>query len=409
MTMSLSMPAALPLQEPTQHAESVSANQSREHTQSQTPILTFTGDGKEYFRIWVINLCLSLATLGVYSAWAKVRRLQYFDRNTQLNGSPFNFHGNPMAIFKGRLVALVLFVAYHYAFGFSKAFGVAVISVLFLTLPWMLRSALQFRLRNTSYRGVRFYFGGTLEGAYLSYTPLLALILLPATTTALFPSNTVLIGMEFLVLYLSWPVIHAAMKRYQQAHIEYGNQSSFYDATIFTLVKPYLLAFALAIGVMVLGGIAAVVASLLTGVVAAAGGVKAAGPEFGTGFGIAIGLFVGVLYAYGVYLVAGPFLQVRIWNLVWSNTRFPTISIRSELEFWPYLGLQTKNLILTLLTLGLYRPFAVVSIYRYRLARMTLSSGSTNPFNHIVQSEHNQQISATGDSSADFFGIDLSF
>ena len=34
---------------------------------------SFTGDGKEYFRIWVVNLLLTLATFGIYSAWAKVR------------------------------------------------------------------------------------------------------------------------------------------------------------------------------------------------------------------------------------------------------------------------------------------------------------------------------------------------
>ena len=35
--------------------------------------LTFTGRGGEYFRIWVVNLLLTLITFGLYSAWAKVR------------------------------------------------------------------------------------------------------------------------------------------------------------------------------------------------------------------------------------------------------------------------------------------------------------------------------------------------
>src|SRR5437016_993839 len=37
----------------------------------------FTGTGSEYFRIWVVNLLLTILTFGVFSAWAKVRRLQY--------------------------------------------------------------------------------------------------------------------------------------------------------------------------------------------------------------------------------------------------------------------------------------------------------------------------------------------
>ena len=34
----------------------------------------FTGSGGEYFRVWVVNLLFSLLTLGIYSAWAKVRK-----------------------------------------------------------------------------------------------------------------------------------------------------------------------------------------------------------------------------------------------------------------------------------------------------------------------------------------------
>lgn len=46
----------------------------------------FCGSGSEYFRIWIVNLLLTIVTLGIYSAWAKVRTLQYFYRNTQLGG-----------------------------------------------------------------------------------------------------------------------------------------------------------------------------------------------------------------------------------------------------------------------------------------------------------------------------------
>ena len=36
----------------------------------------FVGTGSEYFRIWIVNLLLTIVTLGIYSAWAKVRRLE---------------------------------------------------------------------------------------------------------------------------------------------------------------------------------------------------------------------------------------------------------------------------------------------------------------------------------------------
>src|SRR3569623_2722255 len=50
----------------------------------------FTGTGPEYFRIWIVNLLLTLSTLGIYTAWAKVRRVQYFYRNTRVADSVFD-------------------------------------------------------------------------------------------------------------------------------------------------------------------------------------------------------------------------------------------------------------------------------------------------------------------------------
>ena len=72
----------------------------------------FNGSGGEYFRIWIVNLLLSVITLGIYSAWAKVRRLRYFYGNTHLAGDVFEYHGKPIQILKGRLVAFGIFVIY---------------------------------------------------------------------------------------------------------------------------------------------------------------------------------------------------------------------------------------------------------------------------------------------------------
>jgi len=35
--------------------------------------LRFTGTGGEYFRIWIVNLFLTVLTLGIYSAWTLLR------------------------------------------------------------------------------------------------------------------------------------------------------------------------------------------------------------------------------------------------------------------------------------------------------------------------------------------------
>ena len=51
----------------------------------------FTGNAREFFGIWFVNLVLSVLTLGIYSAWAKVRTERYFYGNTRFGGAPFEY------------------------------------------------------------------------------------------------------------------------------------------------------------------------------------------------------------------------------------------------------------------------------------------------------------------------------
>ncbi|HYP18040.1 MAG TPA: DUF898 family protein, partial [Opitutus sp.] len=44
----------------------------------------FHGSVREYFRIWIVNTLLTILTLGVFSAWAKVRKRRYLRGNTEL-------------------------------------------------------------------------------------------------------------------------------------------------------------------------------------------------------------------------------------------------------------------------------------------------------------------------------------
>ena len=100
--------------------------------------LTFSGKGSEYFRIWIVNLALSILTLGIYSAWAKVRRLKYFYQNTRLADSSFDFHGDPLAILKGRVIAVILLLAYNFSGMISPQAALATLALLVLVFPWLI-------------------------------------------------------------------------------------------------------------------------------------------------------------------------------------------------------------------------------------------------------------------------------
>lgn len=358
----------------------------------QTLGFTFTGSGKEYFRIWIVNLFLTVATLGIYSAWAKVRRLQYFDRNTHLAGASFDFRGDPKAILKGRVLALCLAAGYHYAFGFSLPIGLAIVATLLLALPFFMRSALRFRLHNTQYRGLHFDFTGSTGGAYLAYLPVMLTFLLPGVLVAIDPSGK-LVAPAFL-LYLGWPLMYGAMKSYQQRHLQFGAAGSAYRVPARRFFKPYLVAIGLAlsgaIGLAMVVGIAVYIVSKIAG------------------FGSQVpSIIASMVTGYAVVLLTFPYVQARTANLVWSNTSFPGVEIGSTMGAWEFIKLQTANTLLTILTLGLYRPFAVVRVYQYRLAHLELHSAES--FEHIVAGAARGGDSAAGDGMADFLGIDISW
>ena len=283
---------------------------------------TFTGSGREYFRIWLVNLCLTIVTLGIYSAWAKVRRLQYFDRNTRLGDAVFDFHGDPKAILKGRLLAVGLLAAYQYAFGFSRVVGAVVVCFLLVALPWLMRSALRFRLRNTSYRALRFDFDGSAAGAYLAYGPVMLLFLVPSAIVAWNPANAKWAGLSGS-LYFLWPWIHARIKNYQHANLCFGSAHASYVPQTKNFFSAYWRS-------SLLGSLMATAAGILMAVVLPAVGAK--------GVWVTV-LVVFVLLAVGglFYLFAGPYLQARIANLVWSNTSFPHAQIASDIKPWGYM------------------------------------------------------------------------
>src|SRR3954470_736798 len=72
----------------------------------------FTATTGAYFRIWIVNLALTIVTLGIYSAWAKVRKRRYFYSHTRVDGEGFEYRANPIAILKGRLIAVAIVVAF---------------------------------------------------------------------------------------------------------------------------------------------------------------------------------------------------------------------------------------------------------------------------------------------------------
>ncbi len=197
-----------------------------------------------------------------------------------------------------------------------------------------------------------------------------------------------------LLLYVAWPVMFAQMKRYQFGEVRYGDLASSTSLPLHGFVGIYLL------GALLLAAGCAAVLVL---------GLGTARLDIVPGDERTSELVLGAVVlgaAVIAYLLLGPYQQARIFNLCLARTRFPGARFVSTLRVWPYMRLQLKNMMFTILSLGLYRPFAVVSAYRYRMEHLALDCDGG--IDRILAGTHRPQ-GAVGDGATDFFGIDLSW
>jgi uncharacterized membrane protein YjgN (DUF898 family) len=354
----------------------------------------FTGDGREYFRIWVVNLVLTLATLGIYSAWAKVRKTRYFWQNTRLAGHVFDFHGRPGAILRGRIVALALLLAYTWSFQFSLTAGVVTITVLCAAAPWLLLKAQQFRLHNTSHRGLRFGFAAGVADAYRMGLPPLVLWLgfVLSSSAVTMDDASGYAGFLFIfpaLLGVLLPLIHHRLKAFQHRHATYGDRAFGFEPARAAFYKTYLKG----LGVAVLAAIALFGAGGVVGFVLSQLHVNP----------IVTGVLFGALGG-AIYLFLWPYMSVRLQQVVWRHTFVDGVRFDTALRVWPLIRLVVVNFGLTALTLGLYWPFASVAFARYRITSMRMSM--TSPLAWVEAGSH-ATPTALGDAATDGIGLDL--
>ncbi|NTV11656.1 MAG: DUF898 domain-containing protein [Zoogloea sp.] len=336
----------------------------------------FTAEGGDYFRIWIVNLLLSILTLGIYSAWAKVRRERFFMRNTLLDDSAFDYHGNPLSILKGRALVVVVLVLLNLAEKANPAINlVATLAFLFL-LPWMIARALRFRAANTSWRGLRFRFDGSPADAARAFLgwPLLS----------------------FLTAGLLYPVALVRQRTYVVNHLRFGGAA--FDArialgSVYGIVLKASLLFVAGLVFATLGGAVVLVRVLQS----------LEGDPKVTGAIVALAVVLAMFVLVGAVM---PYIRIRLANLVWNAASLGEHRFRSDMRVRDYYRLLIGNWLLSVLTLGLYWPFARVRLWRYRVEHFGVKvAGDLDGF----LAEQQEVAKVLGEESADLLDVDVGF
>ena len=355
--------------------------------------LAFTGRTADYWRIWTVNLTLNVLTLGLYSPWAKLRKMRWFASHTEMLGDRFDFQADPLRLLLGRLVALVLFVLYGHVFQFSKWAGVSFAVAMLVISPVLFASAQRFKLRASSWRGIQFDFHVSTKACYAGCTPILMIWLVPWAVLHTVPLG----GWTWAVFLLPWlalPWAHARRKAMQHRRSSFLGRSFQFDTVTESFYFNYLFLIGLALGVALVLGVAV---SLLKG---------------WAGIGNNVHILIGmVLVALVFYMLTWPLFAARQQKLVWDNTRWGDVQFVCDIRTKDALRLVIRHGPLVLLSAGLWWPVAAVAWARLRVQAIALTS--ERDLEEVVQRPllgeppASNSKTATGDAAADMFGLDL--
>jgi len=382
--------------------------------------LEFRGEGKEYFRIWIVNFFLTILTLGFYTPWARVRTRRYFYRNTRLAGHGFDYTADPRKLLLGYLIVATFMVAYFLGEWISIFLSLGALFVFFALAPWIRWKSARFRAANSSYRHLRMRFSGSCGEAYRVFLglPLLAML----TFGLLYPLSMFRQRQYYL-----------ENLRYGGAEPRFAGRLTYFFAVVLGIGgAAFVLGFVLMFSVFFAGSSMVFSSMMQERSAPVEVGQPEAGGDFDPNpaleaeeaeeaeededdspFSFDSGAFermamAGVGGFYALIGLAALLIHVLLLNHSWSHftlmTRAGEVSFRCRLHPGRYLWIVVSNLVLTILTLGVFMPFAKVRAHRYRISRMACWGAS------LLESEEGsvaESVGATGESASDWLDVEF--
>ena len=370
--------------------------------------LRFHGHEGQYFRIWIVNVLLGVLTLGLYTPWARRRTVQYFYQSTEVADGNFEFTAPIRRMLVGFLLFGGLYLAINLAGNsndkLARTIGNVFVALAVLAAPWLWASAMRFRLRHTRWRGLQLTFAPSAGALYLASWPLLALpvlffclVMSAATVRAYGP---VLTGLLVLAIVLLCAVC-LALLQYNYARLLVVDTRIGAQGGRWKVERGAYLRIALqAIGIAVLLGavIGAVSSIILAGYTLGMKNLRGS---------ILLGLVLGGATWFLAIVPALAWREARTFQLVWNNTGVSQLArFRCNLRIGAFVGLRIRNALLNLVTLGLYRPFARVKVYRMKCESVTMHLRGS-PESLVGELARQQDEGGFSDALADGLGLDI--
>lgn len=313
-------------------------------------LLQYYGNGKSLFKIYLVNMLLTIVTLGLYYPWAKAKLLTYHYAETELEGSRFAFLGTGKEMFKGFIKAILIFGIWYAVFfylslqmqlGENVVFFATMTAVwqllIVLIFPLALVGSLKYRLSRTTWRGIHMKYHGNVKSMY-----------------AVFIKGIFLSAVTFGI-YIPWFMVE--LRKEILKNVQLGNLKFSFEGKGSSL------------------------------------------------FGIGIVGYLLTFITLGIYFFQWT---ANLYNFNVDHTKLAlgkeASSLKGSTTGLGIFKLQIGNLFLVVFTLGLGMPFAIIRTMKYYTNSINQSGAIT--FDHIKQEEVDD-ADATGDSILDAFEMDI--
>ncbi len=303
------------------------------------------GTGGALFGIFIINVFLTLVTLGIYSFWGRVRIRKYLWSQTEFAGDRFAYHGNGRELLNGSVKAGIIIGVPLIILGVvrdlldvdvSVKVIAGVLSYLFIlgAVPFAMVGARRYRLSRTSWRGIRFSFRGSAK-QFLQIFILGSLL-------------------SLLTFSLYYPVFLDKRSAFMVHHSYLGNRKFEFDGRVAELFWPFVAALLLTI------------------------------PTLGLNW---------------------FWFQARKRCYVWNHTSLGSARFRCTIRGGHLLVLNLVNFVLLIVTLGLAWSWVKTRNIKFAYANLALEGDLD--FDAIQQEALSAPV--TGEGIASFFDLDAGF
>jgi uncharacterized membrane protein YjgN (DUF898 family) len=320
--------------------------------------LVYDGRTGELLVLCLKIFLLNVVTLGFYRFWGRTRVRKYLWGHVNLNGDRFAYDGTGGELFLRFLVALLvivplfLLVAIVSALAGGRALMVIAriaqaVLIVYLSF-FAYYTGRRYRLSRTTWRGIR----GGLEGSANRYA-LMSFAFVP---------------LQIITLGLAAPWQFVALRRYEARNAGFGDENFRFEGTGRGVIGAYLVAWFMALGVILLPIAAGAIAYAKLGPAAARDGhALPAGLAW---------IVVPAIIVFVLYFLAVVAAYVRYWaralNYVAQCTRFRGVSFAASVRTRSLFWLQFGNLLLALFTFGFGAPLAAHRYTRFFCANLRL-------------------------------------